>query len=53
MGGGFGGCTINMVEEAGVDNFIQQTILAYQQQYAIQSEAYVVATSDGTARVPF
>ena len=53
MGGGFGGCTINIVEEAGVDNFIQQTILAYQQQYAIQSEAYVVATSDGTARVPF
>ena len=53
MGGGFGGCTINMVEEAGVDNFTQQTILAYQQQYAIQSEAYVVATSDGTARVPF
>ena len=53
MGGGFGGCTINIVEEAGVDNFIQQTILAYQQQFAIQSEAYVVATSDGTARVPF
>jgi galactokinase len=51
MGGGFGGCTINVVEEAGVENFIQQTILAYQQQFTIQSEAYIVATSDGTARV--
>jgi galactokinase len=53
MGGGFGGCTINIVEEAGVENFIQQTVLAYQQQFTIQSEAYIVATSDGTARVPF
>jgi len=53
MGGGFGGCTINIVEEAGVENFIQQTVWAYQQKFTIQSEAYIVATSDGTARVPF
>lgn len=51
MGGGFGGCTINLVEEAGVENFIQQTILTYQQQFNIQSEAYVVDTSDGTREI--
>jgi galactokinase len=53
MGGGFGGCTINIVEEAGVENFIQQTILAYQKEFNIQSEAYIVATSDGTANLLF
>ena len=52
MGGGFGGCTINLVEVAGVENFIQQTNLAYQQQFNILSEAYIVNTSDGTASVP-
>jgi len=52
MGGGFGGCTINLVEATGVENFIEQTILAYQQQFNILSEAYIVNTSDGTASVP-
>jgi len=51
MGGGFGGCTINIVEEAGVENFIQETILAYQKEFNIQSEAYIVATSDGTSEM--
>lgn len=52
MGGGFGGCTINLVEATGVENFIEQTIIAYEQQFKIHSEAYIVATSDGTANLP-
>jgi galactokinase len=52
MGGGFGGCTINLVEANGVENFIEQTIIAYEQQFKIHSEAYIVATSDGTANLP-
>ena len=51
MGGGFGGCTINIVEEDGVDDFIGQTILAYQELFAINAEAYIVATSDGTREI--
>ena len=52
MGGGFGGCTINLVEATGVENFIEQTIIAYEQQFKIHSEAYIVATSDGIANLP-
>jgi len=52
MGGGFGGCTINLVEATGVENFIEQTIIAYEQQFKIHSEAYIVETSDGTANLP-
>jgi len=52
MGGGFGGCTINLVEATGVENFIEQTTIAYEQQFKIHSEAYIVATSDGTANLP-
>ena len=52
MGGGFGGCTINLVEESGVENFIEQTIISYEQQFKFHCEAYIVATSDGTANLP-
>lgn len=51
MGGGFGGCTINIVGEEGVADFIGQTMLAYKQQFNITAEAYVVATSDGTKEI--
>ena len=51
MGGGFGGCTINIVEETGVEDFIAQTTQAYQQQFNITPEAYIVATSDGTKEI--
>jgi galactokinase len=51
MGGGFGGCTINIVEEDGVADFIAQTIQAYQQQFNITAEVYIVETSDGTKEI--
>jgi len=49
MGGGFGGCTINMVKEHAVNDFIEQVSGAYQKQFGILPEAYVVEISDGTA----
>jgi len=52
MGGGFGGCTINIVKEAAVDNFIQRTCKAYRQQFNISPETYVVETSNGTGKIP-
>jgi galactokinase len=51
MGGGFGGCTINIVKETAVDDFIAQATAAYQQQFAIEPEAYVMEISDGTGRI--
>jgi len=51
MGGGFGGCTINIVKEKAMDKFIQGSAAAYQQQFQIKLEAYIVETSDGTRRI--
>lgn len=51
MGGGFGGCTINIVKNESANEFIAQISAAYQQQFNIQPECYVMAISDGTARL--
>jgi galactokinase len=47
MGGGFGGCTINIVKDEAVDSFITDITTAYQQQFQVSPEAFVVETSDG------
>ena len=53
LGGGFGGCTINIVAEKGIDNFIEEASSKYRQKFNIVPEAYVVETGDGTKEVPF
>ena len=51
MGGGFGGCTINLVRSEAVDAFIEQSALAYKKRFNILPEAYIVETADGTRRI--
>ncbi len=51
MGGGFGGCTINIVAEDGIANFIEDASREYQQRFDIIPEAYIVETADGTKAV--
>jgi galactokinase len=51
MGGGFGGCTINIVKEDAVDGFIEQASAAYKKQFDIVLEAYVMEVSDGVGRI--
>ena len=51
MGGGFGGCTINLVAVDGIDQFIEETCKAYQQHFDIIPEAYIVETADGTKEI--
>lgn len=51
LGGGFGGCTINIVKNNAVDNFITEATAAYQQQFNIVPEAYVMEISEGTAKI--
>jgi galactokinase len=51
MGGGFGGCTINIIKEEAIDEFIATASTAYQKQFNIEPEAYVMEISEGTARV--
>lgn len=51
MGGGFGGCTINLVEKNNVDIFITNVKASYQKAFAIEMEAYIVNIREGTSVV--
>jgi galactokinase len=51
MGGGFGGCTINIVKEEAIDDFIATVSAAYQKQFDILPEAYVMEISDGVSKI--
>lgn len=51
MGGGFGGCTLNLVSTSTVDSFINEMKLLYQNHFDIELEAYLVSIVDGTRKV--
>ena len=51
MGGGFGGCTINIVKESGVTTFIEKATNAYQEKFDITLAAYITQTGDGTYKI--
>ena len=47
MGGGFGGCTINLVKKNAVDVFIQGVQGQFKEQFDLIAEAYPVNLSRG------
>jgi galactokinase len=47
MGGGFGGCTINIVQSNAVNTFSEQIGEAYKQRFSIVPEIYVTQPEDG------
>ncbi|WP_316849329.1 galactokinase [Pedobacter agri] len=51
MGGGFGGCTINIVKDDRIDSLIDQIKIAYSNSFDLNLEAYVVETGDGSSLV--
>lgn len=51
MGGGFGGCTINLVAEPSVETFKQQLSEAFHKTYGSLPEFYDVNTSDGAGLI--
>lgn len=48
-GGGFGGCTLNIVHEDAVDTFIAKASKAYKKEFDIDLEAFEVTPSGGTS----
>lgn len=46
-GGGFGGCTVNLVEEHHAESFARQIAGKYQQKTGIKPEIYVCSAADG------
>lgn len=51
MGGGFGGCTINLVSDSLYDNFISTVTAKFNKRYGHQPKIYDVVISDGARRV--
>ena len=48
MGGGFGGCTINLVKEELYDNFVNTVTNQFAERYGHKPEIYPVVISDGS-----
>ncbi|MEM8846746.1 MAG: galactokinase [Bacteroidota bacterium] len=50
MGGGFGGCTLNLVHAEVGDKFIQEASAAYQKRFNIALSPFKVSIGDGVKR---
>ena len=51
MGGGFGGCTINLVKEELYDNFIATAKAKFNAKYGHEPKVYNVVISDGAHKI--
>jgi galactokinase len=51
MGGGFGGCTINLIHKDSMDELFARLSVAYQQEMGLELKMYSVVTADGTGIV--
>ncbi|MVT11116.1 galactokinase [Chitinophaga tropicalis] len=47
MGGGFGGCTINIVKKSAVSAVLEKAAAGYEQQFKTPLKAYVTSIEDG------
>lgn len=48
MGGGFGGCTINLVKNAGREDFVHNLSLKFKAKFKTEPEFYFVTPENGT-----
>ena len=48
MGGGFGGCTINIVKEEAIDSLSEHLAEVYRKEMGLELSSYIVSTSNGT-----
>lgn len=51
MGGGFGGCTINLVKEDAIPALIKDISAQYLKHTGKKPDSYVVSISDGTSKI--
>lgn len=50
-GGGFGGCTVSLVRDEAIDEFIEKVGKEYKEKTGIEPEFYVAEISDGAKKV--
>ena len=51
MGGGFGGCTINLVPEEKYDHFIETAVKGFTEKFGKEPKVYPVTISDGARKL--
>ena len=51
MGGGFGGCTINIVKEAAINELVEKLSKEYKEKMGLQLSAYISSIENGTEEV--
>jgi galactokinase len=51
MGGGFGGCTINLVKEDKVDEVIEHVKTAYSDTFGVAPKYYIATTGNGACEI--
>ena len=51
MGGGFGGCTINLVKDELYDSFIATAVKKYAEKFGKEPKVYDVVISDGSRKI--
>ncbi len=51
MGGGFGGCTLNLVHRDKQESFIKEATQRYKEKFGLELEYYSVHISNGTQRL--
>jgi galactokinase len=50
-GGGFGGCTVNLVREENADNFAMQVATRYRAATGIEAQIYICSAEDGAQQL--
>ena len=51
MGGGFGGCTINLIKKDAVDRLISEVSVLYEKAFHLNLKSYIVKIEDGVSKV--
>ena len=51
LGGGFGGCTINLVKDELYDDFVKKAFSAYKEKFGREPKLYNVVISDGARKL--
>ncbi len=51
VGGGFGGCTINLIKEDAVEKLVEQISAAYQKEMNLALSVYQVSIENGTSKM--
>ena len=51
MGGGFGGCTINLIKNEAVEDLIAKVLEVYKKETGVDMLVYKVGVEDGTAKI--